>query len=61
MGHFSERHAAAASAEKIPSSYIMKNLPPEILGPAARMAEREGWSLRWVILDLLRRYRKEGL
>ena len=47
--------------ERVPSSYIMKNLPPEILGPAAQMAELEGRIHRLVILDFLRRYGKEGM
>jgi hypothetical protein len=53
--------APAERAEKIPYSYIMKNPSPENRGPVARMAEREGRSLRWVILELLQLYGKEGL
>jgi hypothetical protein len=53
--------ASREPVEQAPSSYIMKNPSPKIWGPAARMTEREGRSLRWVILEVLRRYGKDRL
>lgn len=41
--------------------YILRNIDPKLWAQFKERAESEGRSLRWIILELIRRYIKDGL
>jgi hypothetical protein len=49
------------SGVKPMSSYMLRNMPPELFKAAKDKAATEGHNLKWVILQLLTYYVKAGL
>jgi hypothetical protein len=43
------------------SSYLLRDIDPELWAKAKARAEKEGHSLRWVIFQLVAQYVKHGL
>jgi plasmid stability protein len=43
------------------SNYILRNVDPEVWAAFRARAATEGHSLRWLILELVRRYVQKGL